>query len=205
MKLVSTALVFAFLIVSSLALAGEPAKAEAKDQAPAWLKAGTVMTYGVDFYGKNYDFIITIKTLTPEVSFDWKMTAPVNSEGSVVIKAEALATAMDQDNFFSGGPKELSDKTTVWVSKAVMDQYRSGNIEKQINTGSGPDLFLPTQENPEKTYAFKLDGKDTSLGVMDIKGINGHRLWILDNLAAPIIFKMDLGWKIWLKEIKPAA
>lgn len=190
-------LTLALALIPTLAFAGSP---EAKaDTTPAWYKVGTVMTWGVDAFGQQYDFVVTLKKLDKEVEFEWEMTAPVNKKGSVKMTEIALASATKQHNMFSGGPLTLADKTTVWVSQAVLKQYRTKQIDHSIDTGSGARIFLPVEE--AAGYKATIDGVETELKLLHLKGDKEH-LWIHDNLAAPVIFKMDLGWQIWLKSVK---
>ncbi|MFH1531644.1 MAG: hypothetical protein ABIK09_13035 [Pseudomonadota bacterium] len=184
-------------LIPTLAFAGAPP--EKVEAAPSWYKVGTVMTWGVDAHGQQYDFVVTLKKLDAEIEFDWEMTAPVNRKGSVRMTEIALLSATKQHNRFSAGPLTLADKTTVWVSQAVLKQYRAKLIEHDLDTGSGPKIFLPEEE--DTSYKATIDGTETEFKLLHLKGENEH-LWILDNLAAPVIFKMDLGWKIWLKSVK---
>lgn len=71
------------VLVPALTFAGSPPPEMKAEAAPAWYKVGTVMTYGVDAFGKQYDFVVTIKKLDKEIEFDWRMTEPVNNSGSV--------------------------------------------------------------------------------------------------------------------------
>ncbi len=190
-------LTVALALIPALAFAGAPPATA--DAAPSWYEAGTVMTWGVDAFGQQYDFVLTIKKLDKEVEFDWEMTVPVNKKGSVKMTEIALASATKQHNMFSGGPLTLADKTTVWISQAVLKQYRTKQIDHSIDTGSGPRIFLPVEE--AAGYKVTIDGAEKELKLLHIKG-GDEELWIHDNLAAPVIFKMDLGWKIWLKSVK---
>ncbi len=180
--------------------------AQAKDEMPDWLKVGTVMTWGVDFSGQQYDFIVTVKALGPDLKFDYEMTAPANKKGDVTIKAQALVDADRMNNMFGGGPMVLEDKTTVWIAQTFVKEYRAKEISHRIDTGSGYEIFLPPDE-PETTYKATVDGKEVEFPIHHITHGGEQTLWFHDNIAAPIIFKMDLGWKIWLKTIvtpKPA-
>ena len=96
--------IFTFFLALAPSLAFAVAPPEAKDDvAPAWYKVGTVMTWGVDAFGKQYDFVVTLKRLDKEVEFEWQMTEQVNRKGSVKMTEIALASATKQHNMFSGG------------------------------------------------------------------------------------------------------
>lgn len=85
------------------------------------------------------------------------------------------------------------------MSQVVLEQYRAKTIDHRLDTGSGPKIFLPNEE--DTSYRITIDGEETEFKLLHLKGEDEH-LWILDNLAAPVIFKMDLGWSIWLKTVK---
>jgi len=187
------------IVILSLFLVLVPAPAAAADRAPYWYEAGTVMTWGVDSFGERYDFVVTIRKLGREIEFDWRMTEPANRSGSVKMTEIALAAATKQHNRFKGGSLTLADKTTVWVSRAVLKQYRDEKTVHRIDTGSGPRFFVP--EEDDTRYKLDVDGREIVYEVLHLKS-GGEHLWVLDNLAAPLIFKMDLGWKIRLKSVK---
>jgi len=157
------------------------------------------MTWGVDAFGQQYDLVVTIRKIDEEVEFDWRMTLPANRRGSVRMTELALAAATRQHNMFGGGPLTLADKTTMWISRAVLKQYRTGKKAHDLDTGSGPRTFLPRRE--DTGYEVVIDGEETRFKLLHLQGEDEH-LWILDNLAAPLIFKMDLGWRIWLKSVR---
>ena len=188
------------VLFTATGYAGAPPPVE-KDKAPEWLKPGVVLVYGVDFHGKTYDFIVTVKKLAPDLVFDYEMTAPASKKGNITIKEKALDKSTKQSNMFMGGPVVLEDETTVWVSREVIRQYRGDVLNIRIDTGSGLEIFLPAKPN-DPTYKTELDGKDVEYPIWHLTHHGKQTLWIFDNLAAPLIFKMDLGWKIWLKEIK---
>jgi hypothetical protein len=190
------------LALFGLALLVVAPTAKAGDEMPAWLKVGTRMTYGVEFSGQNYDFIVTVKQLGPDLVFDYEMTAPANKKGNVTIRAKALVDADKMNNMFGGGPMVLEDKTTVWIAQTFVKEYRAKELSHRIDTGSGYEIFLPP-DAPDKTYKATVDGKEVTFPIHHITADGGSQtLWFHDNLAAPLIFKMDLGWKIWLKTIE---
>ena len=54
-----------------------------------WLKVGTELYYDVEQSGREYQFILKVVKLTPDVEFDWRMTDPVNNDGSILMTAAA--------------------------------------------------------------------------------------------------------------------
>ncbi len=180
--------------------------AQARDEMPTWLQVGTVLTWGVDYSGQTYDFIVTVKQLGPDLKFDYEMTAPASKKGDVTIKAKALVDADKLHNMFMGGPLVLEDKTTVWISQVFVKEYRGKEISHSLDFGSGGRIMLPP-DNVDKVYKATLDGKPVEFPIHHLSYHGQETIWFHDNIAAPIIFKMDIGWKIWLKTIespKPA-
>src|SRR5207249_1025986 len=55
------------------------------------MKPGTVLTYDVNAKDKKYQFIVTVKKLGDDIAFDWKMTDPINKNGTVSMSPEAVA------------------------------------------------------------------------------------------------------------------
>jgi len=189
------------VLTLSTAASGRPKRAA--DVVPKWLHVGTVLVYGVDHNLRKYDFIVTVKKLAPEVVFDWVMTSMKNRQGTVVMEPQALASAKALHNMFFRGKDVLKDKTSVWVSRLFFEQYRKKVISQMLNTGSDEEAFMPDDKAPA-LYEVLAGGKRLSMPVLALRSISkdGHHLTLHDNLAAPIIVRMELGWKIWLKEIK---
>jgi len=171
------------------------------------LSEGLILVYGVDYNGSLYDFIVTIKSLKDgAVEFDYEMTNASGTKGNVKITANALKDATVHYNYFSGGPLELNDMTTVWMSKKVFDDLTGvkgrtkvsndgGKSETEIiakRVGYDYSLFNAISNTTfnDLTY-FYAESEDASV-----------KYWVHFNEYSPIILKMDLGWKIWLKEMK---
>ena len=192
-----TVVLLAFVFASTAAWAGmEPPTKE--DPVPGWLKVGTQLVYGVDFHGTQYDFIITIRSMDSGLTFDWEMTSPVNTSGTVEMSAAALETATGQNNYFSGGTLKLDDKTSVWVSKAV---HKALSDEKSIDIVPETDAQTLTFQGREK-WETVVDGKAETLDVIFATTAAGQKFWIWSNPSHPIIFEMQLQWTVKLKEIK---
>ena len=96
----------------------------------------------------------------------------------------------------------LEDKTTVWMARDVLAQFRGKKYDYGIDTGSGLDIYFPVKEGREYKYKVMLDGTETELPIMHLGHQGKHFLKIHNNLEAPIIFRMDIGWSIWLKSIE---
>lgn len=99
---------------------------------------GTGYVYEVDFRGTQYDFIVTLKENSAEkgMEFGYKMTNSSNTSGTVKMSAAAKQSGRAQNNYFSGGEMNLTDMTTVWMSKDVMDELENKG-ESKISTDGG--------------------------------------------------------------------
>ena len=110
------------------------------------VKPGTKLVYAVEAGSKKYDFIVTVKKLSPLV-FDWKMTDPVNTSGTIIHTAKAMISANTMYNFFSPGSKKLDDKTmSVWLSKS--------SFAGVMKAGKGIMMKMNTDAPPKKMGAF---------------------------------------------------
>ena len=165
--------------------------------AKRWYRKGAVLVYGVDYQGKKYDFKVTILNFSPDLTFDWQMTNPVNTKGKVIIKKEAFASSKAQFNYFSGGETVLEDKTSVWLSKKSYFQLKKKKATI-IDSGSGDETL--TLKGREKLLV-KVHGVDTELNVIYAETDKGNKFWIWENSVAPVILKMNLGWEIAIREI----
>ena len=164
----------------------------------SWLKNCTRLSYQVNYNSLEYDFNLDSLVVDDDISFNWKMTAPMNYSGKVKMSSEALDTATAQNNFFSDNSNiNLTDKTTIWVSKKVYKAIKKGkpvNIDPSL--GREKLSFIST----EKIKA-NLNGKNESFDVLYATTESGNKFWILDDPENPIILKMYLGWTITIKDI----
>ena len=168
-----------------------------KNEIP-WLKKCTGLTYHVNYNAVEYDFIIDSLVVKNDIAFKWKMTEPLITAGKVKISKPALDTATGFNNFFSDNSNlDLTDKTTVWVSKKIYKAIKKG-ASVSIDAGSGREKL--TFINNEKITA-KFNGSNKTFNVLYATTPSGNKFWILDDPANPIILKMYLGWTIEIKEI----
>ncbi len=176
------------------------------------IKPGTKLIYAVEANGQNYDFIVTVKALTPALIFDWQMTDPVNTNGTITHTANAMISANTMYNYFSSGSKMLDDNTiSVWLSKNTFT-----NLMKK---GKGAMMKMNTNESLTKMGTYKEDPDELHIIV------NGEKETVEEELAKelneegapkgddtfftfynsakmPIILRMKNGFYIALKEIK---
>jgi hypothetical protein len=198
------------LLLSLLLSAAAAVPAIAQSKAPAFkIKEGSKLIYHVEAGSRGeYDFIVTVKKLGPSVTFDWKMTEPANKSGTVTMSEGAMKDATALFNYFSGGTSNLTEATSVFVSKGLYKEVMA-NDEVMIKA-DGADA------EPEKFY--KVDGmtssRNGSIYLSMTKELNGKSYNldgpILENEDGsrgirfqateyfPVITYMELGFKIYL-------
>ncbi len=169
-------------------------------------------TWKVEYAGSSYDFIISNPTgsTASDFEFDWSMTSSEGNNGHIKITKDAMATAALQNNRFGPSLKNavFTDKTTVWVSQAVINDLINKRKAK-MDTGEGEEEFTvveSTADNWDKNdfdSKVKIKGEEKYLNTLHVKNSDGsHQLWILNDPANPLIVKMELGWSIVLDSIE---
>ena len=165
------------------------------------LKPGSRLLYIVTQPdGFQYPFEAEIKEFGPQrIAFGWTMEGEDRKRsGQLSMDGEALQSAYQQFNYFSDGEQvELSDQTSVWVSKQVFLSLLNDNPTK-IDTGSGAKAFQMI-ETGRHLLELGDDGKLVEAPILQVQSQDGtETLWILNDLNNPLIVAMDLGWKIQL-------
>lgn len=168
------------------------------------VKEGMTLVYGANYYGNEFDINFHIKSLNHQVVFDYDGTGGRDNSGTIIMAEKALEMARAQDNYYhDGGKKNLENQTTIWVSKLVFNKLVSQG-EVSISTDGGAsqvrlmdgviqhDFPITNVENAETNisciYAATADEK--------------VKYWVSLNEDNPIILRMEMGWSIWLKEVK---
>ncbi len=169
-------------------------------------------TWTVDFNGSNYDFAVSnIKGSAADgMDFDWSMTSGTDMNGHITLTKEAMGSAMAQQNTFGASMKNivLTDKTTVWLSKSVMnDLIGKGAVKMDVGYGEEEFTVVPNKEDDRDNEAFEdkitVKGENKYLNTLHIKnGDATHQLWILNDAKNPMIVKMQFDWSIVLKAIE---
>jgi hypothetical protein len=175
------------------------------------IKPGTKLIYAVDANGQKYDFIVTVKALTPALVFDWQMTDPVNISGTITHTAAAMASGNTMYNFFAPGAKTLDDNTlSVWISKNSFTELTKG--------GKTTMLKMNTNETPKKMGVDKeeaaeikilVNGEKETIAEFEAKEMNTSAsqdpvyFTFANSAKMPVILRMQNGFYIALKEIIP--
>jgi len=202
MKKFSCSIIIIFIISLLIIFSGCPKSAAIEESEnmfmPTFAKSGMKLIYHVIYFGDEYDFIVHVNLLSKDISFDWLMTAPINSSGTVTIREKALKSAVKLFNYYSDGDTlEFEDYTSVWVSDLVYDAL---NKNKNIIIDAGDGNEMLTYENNEKLSVI-INGEASDLDCIYSSSDLFGWFWILDNRKFPIIVKMEIGWTITLTEI----
>jgi hypothetical protein len=176
------------------------------------VKPGTKLIYAVEAGEQKYDFIITVKALTPALVFDWQMTDPVNTNGTITHTPAAMIAANTMYNYFTSGTKTLDDNSiSVWLSKNTFNGL--------VKTGKGTMMKMNTGESLKRMGTYTDDDKELKIIVNGeketveeklAKELNAEGIPLGDDIyfsfynsaKMPIILRMLNGFSITLKEIK---
>lgn len=175
------------------------------------VKPGTKMIYAVESGEQKYDFIVTVKALLPALIFDWQMTEPVNTSGTITHTATAMVAGVTMYNYFSPGSKMLDDNSiSVWLSKnSLTGLTKAGKwIMMKMNTGEAPKKMGSYTESKE--LKILVNGEKETVDEELAKELNEEGLpkgeeeffTFYNSSKLPIILRMRNGFYIALKEIK---
>jgi tetratricopeptide (TPR) repeat protein len=169
-------------------------------------------TWAVSASGNNYDFEASNLngSLDSDFEFDWNMSSSTDANGHVKITKNALEKATAQNNYFGPSMKNVTftDKTTVWVSKAVINNLLTTSACK-MDLGGGEEEFTLVLNTPderdEDVFETKINvkGEAKYISTLHVKNADGtHQVWIMNDAKNPMIVKMQLDWDITLKSIE---
>lgn len=175
------------------------------------IKPGSKLIYAVESGEQHYDFIVTVKSLLPAVIFDWQMTDPINTSGTITHTAQAMLSANTMYNRFSNGQKSLDDNSiSVWLSKntfkglmkegeGILMKMNSDDPLKKMGTYTEETemkiIVNGEKETIEQEIAKELNEEGQPKGDDDF-------FTFYNSAKLPIILKMKNGFLITLKEIK---
>lgn len=192
--------VFILLLLLSKCILLEAQEVDTKKQKenlPFTLKKGVELVYDVKQQNKKYQFIVTFTEVSSQrVSFDWKMTEPINFTGKVTMNENALKNAEKLFNYFTNQSNEfLTDQTSVLIAeKPYRNMLKNKKLELDFGNrkvvlepsvfGSFPKIvmvnndfsFIPAElshsyyaVNPNYTISFARIGDFNLILTMDIE------------------------------------
>lgn len=176
---------------------------------------GTVLTYEVQAGSDNYQFIATLTEVGDSMTFDYVITAPGNTRGSVHISADAMLNASKMVNLFGGGPMRLTDATTVFLCRECYWEAKYGAAELEITFDDNEEAtYFGSVVGPSTIFNVRVDGEEQTLETYSIASVvynpeedrdeYAASLAVLDNLDYPLIVYMDLGFTVKLVEVQNA-
>jgi hypothetical protein len=173
------------------------------------IKPGTKLIYSVEAGAQKYDFIVTVKTITPAVVFDWAITNDKKSSGTITHTAPAMVSANAMYNYFSPGAKILDDNTlSVWISKNTFNSLTKGtrSVMMKMNINEEARKMGVAEEDPGELKIIVDGEKETIEEFMatDISGAGADQTYFTFSTSAkmPVILRMKNEFYIVLKEIK---
>jgi len=168
------------------------------------ISEGDVLIYGGNYYGTEIDLEITVKSLNQEVVFDYEMMNERNNKGTLKISGKALEFARAQNNYYhEGGFKDLENQTSIWMSDLVFNELiETGEVT--ISTDQGASQVVLQNSNIGHDYSLTIAGeeiKDMSYVYSESKD-GKVKYWISLDADNPVVLRMEMGWSIWLKEVR---
>lgn len=165
--------------------------------APAFPLDGAELRWGVADHGQVYDFVVRPARWAPSFTFAWVMTGPVFSNGRATVTPEALESCVDQVNRFRFGAQEVIDGCTVVFSRQMFAALRAG--EEVVADIDG--RTVPLRETGTATYEVLRDGALHPLSAVVVEGPD-TRYMLLDDPDVPVILRQNVGFPVWLKEVR---
>jgi hypothetical protein len=160
---------------------------------PVVLGVGSEIHYDLSL---GYPFNMTITTIKPDFGFTWNMGS--GTGGQVTITKDARKKATRLINYFESGTQvTMDDETTVILSSATYKLIKKGKPANIISNDTTQQLTFVRNE----TMVIPVNGVNTTFNVLYAETDIHHKYWIWDNAKMPVVFKMDLGWVITMKEI----
>ena len=175
------------------------------------VKPGAKLIYAVDAGEQKYDLVITVKALVPALIFDWQMTDPINTSGTIIHTANAMLNGDIMLNLFSPGTKTLDDHTiSMWLGKniytglmkpgkGVLMVMNNGDAPKKMGTYTDSKelkiIVNGEKESVEEQIAKELNNQGEPAGSEDF-------FTFYRSSKLPVILRMQNEFYIRLKEIK---
>lgn len=175
------------------------------------IKPGSKLIYAIESGEQKYNFIITVKALIPALIFDWQMTDPINTSGTITHTPQAMISANTMYNYFTPGPKSIDDNTiSVWLSKNIFTglMKEGQGVMMKMNTGETPKKMGTYTEAAE--LKIIVNGEKETVEEEMAKELNeegqpkGDDVFFTfyNSTKMPVILRMKNGFTIVLKEIK---
>lgn len=162
---------------------------------------GSNLFYEVRMGGEKYNFDLNINEFSDDViSFDWEMGG--ERSGTIAMNNPSLSNATSLFNYFSGGYKLLKNQTSVWLSKQLFKDLKSGKAV-EIDLGNGNKEIFKYQEPETFSFGNKGDGVPHNIPVIVIANEDASKeIWIMNDPQNRLIVMMNLDFRIDLVDWK---
>jgi hypothetical protein len=162
---------------------------------------GSDLFYKVTMGSSTYNFDLNMNYFAKSISFDYDLG--VSKSGTIYMSEEALESATNLYNYFSGGYKELKNETSVWISKQLFNDLKSG---KSIEIGLGNNTKEIFKFVRYETFSFgeKTDKTAYQIPVFIVRSETSKKeIWIANDPKNRLIVMMDLDFRIDLINFMP--
>lgn len=167
--------------------------------------------YDYEVYSDNKSYKFTVEkngnTYTSgDIQFNWSMSDQFEeiSKGTVAMSKAALDTAHTMLNKFSNEEDYvLTDKTTVWISRAVFDEItKNGQTNLNVDGTWRRFKFVPDAEN-ESYYNAEITYNDEGYKRLPYLHIisdddDQYEIWINNDRDYPLIIRMAIDFEVTL-------
>lgn len=168
-----------------------------------FIKTGEKLIYTVNANGEAYTFATKIQQLSPDIVFDFALTASSPVCGTVKITKDAQQNALKMYNQFSEEETQivLTEEISVFPSK-VMTQALTNGKPLKMDAGNG---FMNYKKGATKEieviHVYFEDNvvkkENTRITATELVSEDGkNHIWISTDWGQAVIVEMDLGWKI---------
>ena len=169
---------FALLTLVSLS-------AVAQDKVNPIIKQGSKLTYVVHTQGQDFDFFVSIDSVSTDfLKLGWEISGL--GSGGWIMKKNSLAKATNVywDEPAAGLDTELPDDQSV----ITLSNFQWDGIQKEKKTILDGQVY--TVKAPTEQQLLKLGGK--ALDAILLESENGAtRFWILNNPAFPFVVRLE--------------
>lgn len=168
-------------------------------------KVNDVLLYHATTPTGGYDLQITIKTISPGISYDWKMLNGATQQGTVNLTKAMVYNSTGIATDFSDIITDLSGRTIGFASMRIAKMVQAGmetdiTINSDVQTSRLKPVGKATLSTTINTAAKNLAYTKTEL-TSTVNG-NFYQFGILDNPAYPlIIFTKTSAGTLELKSI----
>jgi|GEM_PF-3146368 len=180
-------------------------------QLPYKIQVGDQLVYQVEAGNNEYKFTVTPTKLSASgITFEYRISEPVNTNGEVSMNSEALKSSMAMYNYFSGGKVNLTKETSVFISKAMVDSAMKGSSDLFTNGADGTSenfvtldgTMSPTSGSGYIRWIKNINGTDYALDGPILENSDGsHAIRYTDGGGFPFITYMETDFKVYILEI----